>query len=39
VADEDWYLTVVRNEIAPLIREYWFDDTDRANGLIQRLLN
>lgn len=34
----DWYRSVVQAEIAPLLREYWFDDTDKAEQLIADLL-
>jgi len=37
-ADLDWYRRVVRTEIAPLLREYWFDDRDRAREEVLRLL-
>jgi predicted Mrr-cat superfamily restriction endonuclease len=36
--DSDWYESVVTYELAPLLREYWFDDPDKAEGYIQRLL-
>jgi hypothetical protein len=35
---EGWYRDVVQTEIAPLLNEYWFDEADRAAGLIARLL-
>ena len=28
---------VIKNEIAPLLREYWFDDAAQAEELIQEL--
>ena len=34
----DWYRSIIRVEIAPLLREYWFDDLDKAEGLIAQLL-
>jgi 5-methylcytosine-specific restriction protein B len=34
----EWYRQVIRYEIAPLIREYWFDKSDRAESAIQLLL-
>jgi 5-methylcytosine-specific restriction protein B len=37
-ADEGWYQEVVTTEIAPLIREYWFDDASKAADWIARLL-
>jgi hypothetical protein len=33
-----WYRDVIHFEIAPLLREYWFDATDQAQQLIDRLL-
>ena len=36
---EEWYETVVAYEIRPLLREYWFDDPDRANAEADKLLN
>jgi MoxR-like ATPase len=35
--DEAWYRTIVDTEIAPLIREYWFDDADAAEQRINAL--
>ena len=37
-ASKDWYTDVVNSEIAPLIREYWWDDRSQANRLIEELL-
>ena len=34
----DWYTNVVRYEIEPLLREYWFDNTNRASEAVDRLL-
>ena len=36
--DESWYESVVRAEIEPLIREYWFDQPSRADELVGKLL-
>jgi len=36
--DLKWYRSIVDTEIAPLVREYWFDDPDTANKLIGGLL-
>jgi MoxR-like ATPase len=38
VLDDAWYSRVIRTEIAPLLREYWFDDSKRAEDEIARLL-
>jgi len=34
----DWYELIVKHEIEPLIREYWFDDVDKAEASINALL-
>jgi hypothetical protein len=36
--DEEWYKRVVTYEIAPLIREYWFDKTEKAASTIEQLM-
>lgn len=36
--DEEWYKRVVSYEIAPLIREYWFDKAEKAASTIERLM-
>lgn len=36
--DRDWYRRVVRTELAPLLREYWFDAPDKAESWSARLL-
>ena len=35
---EQWYHDIVEMEIAPQLREYWFDDEDKANDAVQILL-
>ena len=35
--DARWYRRVIKNEIAPLLREYWFDDPAQADALTQEL--
>ena len=41
LADDDawngWYTDVVRYEIEPLLREYWFDDVERARNALAAL--
>jgi 5-methylcytosine-specific restriction protein B len=37
VCDEGWYQGVIDHEIAPLLREYWFDGRARADELIAQL--
>jgi 5-methylcytosine-specific restriction protein B len=34
----EWYSDVIRYEIAPLLREYWFDDCDKAQQWVDQLL-
>lgn len=34
----DWYRSIIRTEIAPLLREYWFDDLSKAEQQIADLL-
>jgi hypothetical protein len=36
--DQAWYFRIIRTEIAPLLREYWFDNKERAEAAIARLL-
>lgn len=36
--DESWYEAIVRQEIEPLLREYWFDRADQVDGEIRALL-
>jgi len=35
--NEDWYEAVVKREVAPLLREYWFDDPETAEEHIESL--
>ena len=35
---QKWYREVVETEIAPLLREYWFDQTDKADAQKEALL-
>lgn len=35
---EAWFAEVVNTEIAPLLREYWFDDPSQADRHIEQLL-
>lgn len=37
--NEAWYRDVVQTEIAPLLKEYWFDNPQRADTVIKKLLN
>ena len=36
--DESWYEAVVRQEVEPLLREYWFDRPDHVDEQIRALL-
>ena len=36
--DENWYRQVVRTEVAPLLKEYWYDDREKARNAIEELL-
>jgi 5-methylcytosine-specific restriction protein B len=36
--DTSWYMRVVRTEIVPLLKEYWFDNPRRAEEAEKRLL-
>ena len=38
LVDDDWYERVIRTEIQPLLKEYWFDDVDRADEETAQLL-
>ena len=35
----EWFEEIVKTEITPLLREYWFDDPDRAEEESQKLLS
>jgi 5-methylcytosine-specific restriction enzyme B len=37
--DTEWYRSVIETEIAPLLREYWFDAPDNAESWIRNLLS
>ena len=34
----EWFTQIVETEIAPLLREYWFDDPDKADEAGMELL-
>ena len=36
--DKNWYRRVVRTEIIPLLKEYWFDNPKRVEEAEKRLL-
>jgi 5-methylcytosine-specific restriction protein B len=35
--NENWYQAVIDREVAPLLKEYWFDDVETAEDHIQEL--
>lgn len=37
--EAEWYKQIIENEIAPLLKEYWFDNTEKAMRWIDRLLS
>jgi hypothetical protein len=37
--DEIWYESIIESQIAPLIREYWFDNQEKAKNEINYLLD
>jgi 5-methylcytosine-specific restriction protein B len=37
--DASWYRRVIRNEIAPLLEEYWFDHVEKAESWTAKLLD
>lgn len=39
VLGREWYEDVIQTEIAPLIREYWWDEREQAEDLIDGLLS
>lgn len=39
ITSVEWYKKVIKTEIAPLLKEYWFDDEDSAQKKINNLLS
>ena len=35
--DDAWYNRIIQFEIEPLLKEYWFDDIDRAENEVENL--
>jgi hypothetical protein len=35
----EWYRQIIQNEIAPLLKEYWFDNTEKVSKWVDRLLS
>ena len=36
-ADEQWYLVIIATQIAPLLREYWFDRPEQVDRMVEDL--
>ena len=36
--EQEWFARIVRTELAPLLREYWFDSKKKADDEVARLL-
>lgn len=36
-ADEQWYMGIVDTQIAPLLREYWFDRPEQVDRMVEEL--
>lgn len=36
--DQTWYESIIETEIAPLLREYWFDQPETIDGHLEQLL-
>ena len=39
VYDEEWYKMVIKSEIQPLLKEYWFDDPKRVDDHVNKMLS
>jgi len=37
--NKQWFRSIINYEIAPLLKEYWFDDLEKAEEEIEKLLN
>jgi 5-methylcytosine-specific restriction endonuclease McrBC GTP-binding regulatory subunit McrB len=38
-SESEWYRQIIENEIAPLLKEYWFDNAEKAVKWVERLLS
>jgi len=36
--DEDWFRTIIKYEISPLLEEYWWDDRNKVDDCVKALL-
>jgi 5-methylcytosine-specific restriction enzyme B len=34
---KEWFTSLIQNELAPLLKEYWFDDKEKAESLIDKI--
>lgn len=37
-SEDTWYEDIIRYEIAPLLEEYWFDNPEKTEGIVEELL-
>lgn len=37
VSEDNWYLSIIENEIKPLVVEYWFDDIEKVEAIVKGL--
>ena len=37
--NEAWYRQIIKYEIEPLLKEYWFDDIERAEQEVDNLIS
>lgn len=37
-SEKEWYKTVIKTEIEPLLKEYWFDDENKVENAVKELL-
>jgi len=37
--DEEWYKSIIRTEIIPLLKEYWFDNPSKVDDAVKSLLS
>ena len=36
--DDIWYERIIKNEIEPLLKEYWFDDPAQVDSIVKNIL-
>ena len=36
--NKEWYNKKIKYEIEPLLKEYWFDEQDRVQGILDNLI-